>query len=242
MNVCQFAEKRACSDGLSCTDDVCNESNKTCENPTIDCLLSDDPCATDQCVESLGGCQFSCGATLETWTGIRGYTIDELMSGTNNFEYTPSATERLGSLLETPAKTDDNYGSRMKGWLMPPVTGKYVFWIASDDNGELWLSPNDHPENKVRVCYVPVATGAREWTKYPEQKSAFIPLVAGEAYYFEVRPRIFFAMLIFGPYFYLDCVFMIFQLARHVTFFKSIYAQCSRIKYLVVCLFSLRLS
>ena len=36
-------------------------------------------------------------------------------------------------------------GSRIKGWLMPPVTEKYVFWIVADDAGELWLSSNDHP-------------------------------------------------------------------------------------------------
>jgi hypothetical protein len=202
MNVCQFAEKRACSDGLSCTDDTCNESNKSCENPTIDCLLSDDPCATDQCVESLGGCQFSCGATLETWTGISGSTIAELMSGTNNLENDPNRTERLGSLLEAPFNYDDNYGSRMKGWLMPPVTGVYVFWIASDDNGELWLSSDDNPKNKSLVCSQPWSTWSpRFWTRYSEQKSAFFPLVAGEAYYFEVRPRICFAMLIFDAYF-----------------------------------------
>ncbi len=77
---------------------------------------------------------------METWTGISGSTIDKLMGGMKNLENTPSTTEHLGSLLEAPAKTDDNYGSRMKGWLMPPVTRDYVFWIASDDNGKLWLS------------------------------------------------------------------------------------------------------
>jgi hypothetical protein len=198
MNVCQFGTQLSCSDGLSCTDDVCNELNRSCENPPIDCLLSGDPCAADQCVESLGGCQFSCGAMLETWSGIEGASIADLMNGTNNLTNPPNRTERLGLLLEGPFDNDDNYGSRMKGWLMPPVTGDYMFWISTDDTGELWLSSDDHPENKVRVCFVPGATDVKEWTKYPEQKSSFIPLVAGEAYYFEVRPRIFFAMLIFG--------------------------------------------
>jgi hypothetical protein len=71
---------------------------------------------------------------------------------------------------------------------MPPVTGNYVFWIAADDTGELWLSSDDHPENMVRVCFAPTITGTREWTKFSEQESTLIPLVADEAYYFEVRP------------------------------------------------------
>ena len=117
------------------------------------------------------------------------------MSGTNNLENPPSRTERLGSLLEAPTNTDDNYGSRMKGWLMPPVTGDYVFWIASDDTGELWLSSDDHPENKIRVCFAPGSTGVEEWNKFLEQQSILISLEAGEAYYFEVRPSVFMEVL-----------------------------------------------
>ncbi len=90
--------------------------------------------------------------------------------------------ERPGQLLEVTTNTDDNFGSRMKGWLIPPVTGDYVFWISADDSGELWLSFSDHRENKVRVCFVPGWVGYRERTSYPEQKSTLIPLVAGEAY------------------------------------------------------------
>jgi hypothetical protein len=131
---------------------------------------------------------------LETWAGISGTSIADLMSGTNNLENPPSRTERLGSLLKAPVNADDNYGSRMKGWIIPPVTADYVFWIASDNNGELWLSSDDHPENKVRVCFVPEATEVMEWTSYEQQKSPLVPLVAGDAYYFEVSPAIFLSL------------------------------------------------
>jgi hypothetical protein len=140
-----------------------------------------------------------CGATLETWTGISGTSIADLMSGTNNLANPSNRAERLGRLpgqrLEVPSSTDDNYGSRMKGWLMPPVTGDYVFWIASDDTGELWLSSDDHPENKIRVCFAPGSTGVEEWNKFLEQQSILISLEAGEAYYFEVRPSVFMEVL-----------------------------------------------
>ena len=42
--------------------------------------------------------------------------------------------EYLGLLLEVPASTDDDCCSRMKGWLIPLVTGDYVFWIVEDDS------------------------------------------------------------------------------------------------------------
>jgi hypothetical protein len=185
---CMFGINRPCSDGLLCTEGVCVESTKSCENPTTDCLASNYSCASGQCIESLGGCQFTCaGAMLDTWTDISGISIDDLMSGTDNLTKKPDKSDRLGSLLEAESFIGDNYGSRMWGWLVPPVTGDYTFWIASDDAGELWLSIDDDPTNLARVCYAPFsAYYERNWDRYPEQKSTLIPLVAGQAYYLEV--------------------------------------------------------
>ncbi len=60
------------------------------------------------------------GTTLETWTGIGGLTIADLRTGTNNLANTPNMSVRLTNLLEGPTDAGDNYGSRMKGWLIPP--------------------------------------------------------------------------------------------------------------------------
>jgi len=127
------------------------------------------------------------GAALETWTGLNsGVTITDLMSGTNNLDNTPNKSVRLVDLLEGPTNNADNYGSRMRGWLVPPVTGNYVFWIASDDNGEFWLSISDNEANKVLICRQPNSAPARWWDYYTEQKSGQISLFAGQAYYYEV--------------------------------------------------------
>ena len=126
------------------------------------------------------------GARLDTWTGIAGNTIEELMSGTNNLASPPQMSQRLQSVLEGPTNVDDSYGSRMSGWLVPPVTGDYIFWIASDDNGELWLSTDDNPANTYLACSQPFSSGSREWDEYAEQKSGTISLVAGQAYFYEV--------------------------------------------------------
>ena len=73
----------------------------------------------------------------------------------------------------------------MSGWLVPPVMGDYEFWIASDDNGDLWLSSDDDPANKVFVCRQPHLAPPRWWDLYPEQKSGAIALVAGQRHYYE---------------------------------------------------------
>jgi hypothetical protein len=101
----------------------------------------------------------------------------------------PSTTERLGGLLETksPRELDADHGSRMMGWLVPPITGEYVFWIAADNLSELWLSTDDNPDNMFMLCNPQFAApGPGEWV-YPSQKSKPIALVADRAYYFEVR-------------------------------------------------------
>ena len=188
--VCRFGSHRTCSDGLLCTDDLCNELTDSCENPVANCTKSRDPCATDQCIESLGGCQFSCGAILETWADIVGFTVPDLISATNNFSVAPDMTERLGNLLEAESFVANDYGARMKGWLVPPVSGNYRFWISSDDNGEFWLSIDDDPANRIIRCFQPQSSGSRGWFTFREQQSELILLVAGQAYYFEVREHV----------------------------------------------------
>ena len=128
-----------------------------------------------------------CGATLDTWTSIIGTHIIDLEAGTNQFTNAPNISTRLTNTLEVPTNVGANYGSRMKGWLRPPVTGEFVFWIASDDLGELWLSSDSDSENKDLACYTPGPVSQYFFTAYSEQKSKPIPLIAGRAYYYEVR-------------------------------------------------------
>jgi len=128
-----------------------------------------------------------CGVILDTWTGISGSLIDDLRGGTNDLTSEPNQSTRLSNLLESPTNIDDNYGSRMKGWLVAPVTGTYSFWIAADDQGEFWLSTDSDPANMVRACWLGGAVSQYFFNAYPEQKSEPIALVAGRAYYYEVR-------------------------------------------------------
>jgi len=85
----------------------------------------------------------------------------------------------------------------MSGWLVPPVTGSYTFWIAADNSGEFWLSTNADRANLVRVCLTSYVT-FQAWDMNPQQMSSAISLVEGEAYYYEVR-SFFCAILCLSP-------------------------------------------
>ena len=117
--------------------------------------------------------------TRDVWTGIGGTSVSQIPVTT-----TPSSTGTLTS-FEAPTNVDDNYGQRVRGTITAPTTGSYTFWIASDDNGELWLSPNDQASGKVKIAQVLTWTNSREWTREAGQKSAPVNLVAGQKYYVE---------------------------------------------------------
>lgn len=98
---------------------------------------------------------------------------------------TPSATSQLTS-LEGPVNAGKNYGERIRGYVIAPTTGNYTFWIAADDAGEIWLSTDAQPVNKVKIAYTLSWDNSREWTKFASQKSRAITLQAGQKYYIEV--------------------------------------------------------
>lgn len=118
--------------------------------------------------------------TREWWTGIGGTALNSV-----NWTSVPSGSESITS-FEGPTNWADDYGSRIRGYLVAPTSGTYTFWVATDDDGELWLSTTDQPADKVMIASVAGWTNNREWNKYASQKSATIALMAGQQYYIEV--------------------------------------------------------
>ncbi len=124
------------------------------------------------------------GVLREVYTGIAGETVADLTNSVN-YPGNPSREEILTQYFEAPTDLEDTYGQRLRALLIPPTTGNYVFWIASDDNSVLWLSSDATPANKVAIAEVPGWTSSREWTKYSSQVSSSQYLTAGQQYYIE---------------------------------------------------------
>ena len=97
----------------------------------------------------------------------------------------PSTVTQLTS-LESSSNQGNNYGERVRGYICAPASGSYTFWLASDNEGELWLSPDDQPAHKARIAFVSSYTASREWNKFPSQRSVTITLEEGKKYYVEV--------------------------------------------------------
>jgi ELWxxDGT repeat protein len=80
----------------------------------------------------------------------------------------------------------DQYIRRARGYLKPTETGSYKFYIAGDDNVDVYLSTDDNPTNKQRIAYVNGYTSFSDFNKFASQTSATINLVAGRQYYLEI--------------------------------------------------------
>lgn len=134
-------------------------------------------------VGSGGNCAGTGLISREVWTGVSGVAVSDIPLST-----TPDVEDQL-TIFEIPVNTLDNFGTRVRGYICPPITGNYRFWISSDDNGELWLSTDGNPSNKQLIANVPGWSSSRQWDKFPEQQSSLIPLAAGQVYYIEALQK-----------------------------------------------------
>jgi len=105
----------------------------------------------------------------------------------------PASTQALTSFeaprYEAPNPQEDNFGARLRGYLLPPVTGTYTLYLSGDDVAQIWLSPDVNPAHAALVASLPDYTDPREWTKFPTQRALPVTLVAGQRYYVEVLHR-----------------------------------------------------
>lgn len=125
-------------------------------------------------------CQAQSGSiNMETWTNIYGTSVSSIPVYS-----TPNSIQTIIQFEAIP-NSGDNYGRRIRGYIYPPITGNYTFWIASDNTSELWLSTTNLPQNKEKIAWVPGWTMQREWSKYPSQKSVTKYLIADQKYYIE---------------------------------------------------------
>lgn len=132
--------------------------------------------------------QPSNGITREVYANIGGSALSDL---TNNpaFPNSPTTEDVLTNSIDCPVNYLDNYGTRLRALVIPPASGSYTFWIASDDQSALYLSTDANPANKQLIARVNTWTSWKEWTKETNQQSAPISLVAGQQYYLEALQK-----------------------------------------------------
>ncbi|GEO03936.1 hypothetical protein AAE02nite_16000 [Adhaeribacter aerolatus] len=120
------------------------------------------------------------GISWQYWTNIPGWHGPNQLPVNN----TP-AGEKILTSFATPVNMGNNYGARIRGYVVPPATGAYVFYIAGDDQGELYLSTSEDPNQKEKIAFLSRPTAANLFTNHASQQSKTIMLKAGKRYYIE---------------------------------------------------------
>jgi autotransporter-associated beta strand protein len=157
---------------------------------TYDCVISNAAGTTTSAsatlvVNGVGAYRWG-GLWRDVFTGISGSTVANLTSSASY----PSFPNVSGKITngEAPSSYADNYGQRLSGWITPPQTGNYRFYIACDDAAELWVSTTNRRANRVLVARESTFRTSRNWptSTSDESVSPQLSLIGGQRYYIEL--------------------------------------------------------
>ena len=100
----------------------------------------------------------------------------------------PEAVAWLDSLSHDAGMVDNShpFGRRIRGYLTPPASGEYRFWVYGDDYAEFWLSADASTARIQRIAFNHWWNFREDYQQYPGQSSFPRQLEAGENYYFEI--------------------------------------------------------
>ncbi len=161
-----------------------------------------DPNPTTVCYQSF---VVSCGFAVQEIYFTGGGVLLTDLEASPLYPNSPSQVRYRSAIAANTSDEFDNYGTRLSGWIIPPVSGNYTFYLAADDQGDLWLSTDSSPANLVKIADEPVWSGRRTWTGEgggggrlattsvsggPQANiSGPIALTAGQMYYFQARMK-----------------------------------------------------
>jgi hypothetical protein len=74
-----------------------------------------------------------------------------------------SNTSGNAAIFQSGVDFADNYANRFSGLFVPPTTGDYVFFVAGDDDSDLFLSTDDTPANKRLIAQEASWSNNRNW-------------------------------------------------------------------------------
>ena len=123
------------------------------------------------------------GVTKEIFSNIPGHNILSILES-SKYPWNPDSTDILTD-FDTGKNLGDNYGGRVRAYVIVPETSIYNFYLSCDDYGQLYISENGKVESKQLYAYVNGWTGYKVWDKYESQKSSSVELTEGQVLYIE---------------------------------------------------------
>lgn len=124
---------------------------------------------------------------LRYFDNVTASSIDEL-TALGRFPDNPDEVSELAR-LEMLDNRADQYGGFVRGFIVPPSSGTYRFFISADDEAQFVFSTTASSADAQVVASVPRYSSRNQFDKYSSQASPIFNLEAGKRYYFEVIHR-----------------------------------------------------
>ena len=127
----------------------------------------------------------ACGGVLfESFRNIGGGTAVSDLTSNPNYPNNPTEVYNL-SRFDTrqvyPDDTHDNYGGRLRGVFIPPVSGNWVFYLRADDGVAFYLNPNGPSAAGKQL----VQSRGGCCASFGANQTVPFPMIAGQAYFME---------------------------------------------------------
>lgn len=130
---------------------------------------------------------------METWAPMIHYSTRSLVMDSDFYE--PATSFSFLPDSTTGLQPGTYFASRIRGYIVAPVSGEYRFWISGRNGVELNLSTDSSQYKKRRVAEINPDLGdvhgipygsTNLWDQSAAQMSPLIQLEQGQSYYFEV--------------------------------------------------------
>ncbi|MFT4177118.1 MAG: PA14 domain-containing protein, partial [Luteolibacter sp.] len=128
------------------------------------------------------------GLKEEIWFDLTGSKVSDLVN--SEAFYQKPHLNRFMEGASTATNIADTYGRRLRGYVTIPANGNYRFYVAGDDEVELWISEDGTPFGKYRAASIRNGnSGVEEWTRHSSQKSTLLTLEQGQVIYVEILQK-----------------------------------------------------
>ena len=120
----------------------------------------------------------------EVYRDIYGGAVSDLINHPS-FPDEPTSRNIVTDYFEAPRNIADHYGQRIHGYILPPMSGDYTFWISGDNGSALYLGTHPNIDYNDPIAAIPDNrwSDPRQWDRFPEQQSFPIYLEQGQLYY-----------------------------------------------------------
>jgi hypothetical protein len=121
---------------------------------------------------------------FEYFPGIGGNAVSDLTSHPSYINESPASIFYLSAFdshTVFPNNTHETFGGRITGVFIPPTSGNWIFYLASDDASQLWLNPTG-PSAAGKVLLTEETACCNPFAAHASAPQA---LTAGDSYFIQ---------------------------------------------------------